>query len=143
VQCFSRGLHEIVLVVKDVQKAARFYCDMLGLEPISDTTDDWGQLWTVGKGDEQWLGFTNGRLLYEEFSPRPADSRFGPIHFAFRGDPAQLDLFLANAKKRGVNLLGPQRWESRMKGTSYYFYDPDDNLAELWFPDEEADEASY
>lgn len=134
--CFSKGLHEIVLVVKDARRAARFYGDLLGLEPISDATDDWGQLWTIGKGHEQWLGFTTGSLLYEEFSPRPEGSRFGPVHFAFRGDPGQLDEFRANAEKMGVTLLGPQRWESRMKGNSYYFYDPDDNLAELWFPDE-------
>jgi catechol 2,3-dioxygenase-like lactoylglutathione lyase family enzyme len=139
VRCFSKGIHEIVLVVKNVPNATRFYCDLLGLEPISETTDDWGQLWTIGKDHQQWLGFTNGQLLFEEFSARPAGSRFGPVHFAFRGDPADLELFLSNADKLGVNLLAPHRWESRMKGTSYYFYDPDDNLAELWFPDDGRD----
>jgi catechol 2,3-dioxygenase-like lactoylglutathione lyase family enzyme len=136
VHSFSKGLHEIVLVVRDPRAAARFYGDLLGLEPISEATDDWGQLWTMGKDHEQWIGFTNGSLLYEEFSPRSAGARFGPVHFAFRGDRAELDQFLARAKEMGVRLLGPHRWESRMKGTSYYFYDPDDNLAELWFPDE-------
>ncbi|HVL39539.1 MAG TPA: VOC family protein [Fimbriimonadaceae bacterium] len=133
---YSRGLHEIVLVVKDVRRAAAFYCNLLGLEEISPATDDWAQLWTKSSDDEQWIGFTSGQLLFEEHSPRSAGTRFGPVHFAFRGERAQKDEFLARAKDLGVVLLGPQQWKSRMKGTSYYFYDPDDNLAELWFPDE-------
>jgi catechol 2,3-dioxygenase-like lactoylglutathione lyase family enzyme len=132
---FSKGLHEIILVVKDVRRAARFYCDLLGLEPYSEITDDWAQLATISTDQKQWLGITKGPLLFEEFSPRPEGQRFGPIHFAFRGDARDLEGFVQNARRVGVKLLGPHRWNGRMEGTSYYFYDPDDNLGELWFPD--------
>lgn len=132
---FSAGFHEIVLVVKDVRVASRFYQDVVGLEEIEPTTDTWAQLSTVSRNNPQWLGLTSGTLLFEEFSPRPKGERFGPVHFALRAKPGTVEAFVANASQHGVPLYGPQAWKTRMKGFSYYFYDPDDNLVEYWFPD--------
>ncbi len=41
---FSIGLAEIVLIVKDVQAAARFYRDIVGLVPQTDADEQWGQV---------------------------------------------------------------------------------------------------
>jgi len=131
---FSKGFHEIVLVVRDVRAAAAFYCDLLGLQPLAEISEDWAQLATISPENKQWLGLTRGPLLFEEFSPRPEGQRFGPVHFAFRGQTSEREAFVANAERLRVKLLGPQLWKGRMEGESFYFYDPDDNLGEIWFP---------
>ena len=38
---FSTGIAEIVLIVADVSKSAEFYEDVVGLEPVSRTGDEW------------------------------------------------------------------------------------------------------
>jgi len=129
-----RTLFEIVLVVKDIEAAARFYRDAVGLEPIHPPEDGWASFWTGERETNSWLGLRQGTLLFEEFSPLPEGNRFGPTHFALRVLTAQKKEALARLAAHGVTVYGPQVWEGRMKGESYYFFDPDDNLVEYWFP---------
>jgi catechol 2,3-dioxygenase-like lactoylglutathione lyase family enzyme len=130
----SAGIHEIVLVVKDVGRAARFYRDVVGLAPLREPTDEWASFSTVSFEHPQWLGLRRGDLLYEEHSPRPKGARFGPVHFALRALDPSPQGFLQRAEYHGLRVYGPQEWDGRMKGRSYYCYDPDDNLFEYWFP---------
>jgi len=128
-------LFEIVLCVRDIDVAARFYREAVGLEPINLPGDGWASFWVGAKEDNKWLGLRHGHLLFEEFSPRAEGKRFGPVHFALKLDASDRDAALQRLKDHGVNVLGPQEWKSgRFQGASYYFYDPDDNLVEYWFP---------
>lgn len=128
-------LFEIVLVVKDIAQSARFYRDAVGLEPINDPSDEWASFWVGDKGDNKWLGLRKGTLLFEEHSPRPEGKRFGPVHFALKLPDRERATALERLKSHGVTILGPQEWPSgRFQGCSFYFYDPDDNLVEFWFP---------
>src|SRR6185295_475044 len=84
----SAGFHEIVLVVKDVQKSVRFYRDVVGLILRGEPTADWASFATISLEHPQWLGLRSGDLLFEEHSPRPKGQRFGPVHFALEArDP--------------------------------------------------------
>jgi catechol 2,3-dioxygenase-like lactoylglutathione lyase family enzyme len=130
------GIHEIVLVVRNVRVAAAFYEDVVGLIARGPATDEWAFFATISIEHPQWIGLTCGPLLFEEHSPLPEGSRFGPVHFALRARDEDASAFLENAGRHGVKVYGPQRWEGRMKGLSYYFYDPDANLIEFWYPDE-------
>jgi catechol 2,3-dioxygenase-like lactoylglutathione lyase family enzyme len=130
----SAGLHEIVLVVKNVSRSVQFYQDVMGLVLKSEPSNEWARFATISKENPQWLGITSGDLLYEENSPRPPGERFGPVHFAFKSLEPTPEKFLLNAKNNGVKVYGPQKWKGRMKGESYYCYDPDDNLVEYWYP---------
>ncbi len=128
------GIHEIVLVVKDIPRAVAFYRDVIGLILRADPSDDWASFATVSAENPQWLGLRKGDLLYEQFSPRPEGARFGPVHFAFQSLEPFPEPFLKNAESHGVKVYGPEEWDGRMKGKSYYCYDPDDNLVEYWYP---------
>lgn len=130
----SAGIHEIVLVVKDVAAAARFYRDVIGLTLRAEPTDQWAAFATISVENPQWLGLRKGHLLYEEYSPRPEGQRFGPVHFALQALDPSPKAFLQQAASHGVKVYGPEKWEGRMNGESYYCYDPDDNLVEYWFP---------
>ncbi|MGI8924854.1 MAG: VOC family protein [Fimbriimonadales bacterium] len=134
---YSAGIHEIVLVVKGVLRAATFYRDVVGLTQLYEPNDEWAGFATASKDNPQWLGLRNGTLLYEQHSPRPEGQRFGPIHYALQARPGSLGAFLDNARHHGLTVYGPEKWEGRMKGESYYFYDLDDNLVEYWFPEAE------
>jgi catechol 2,3-dioxygenase-like lactoylglutathione lyase family enzyme len=130
----SAGFHEIVLVVKDVEKAAQFYSEVIGLTLRSEPSEDWASFATIWLEHPQWLGLRKGYLLYEEYSRRPQGERFGPVHFALQACDPSPELFLQNAKKHGIDVYGPEKWKGRMTGMSYYCYDPDDNLVEYWYP---------
>jgi len=133
----SAGIHEIVLVVKDVRKAAQFYRDVVGLTLRAEPTEEWAIFATISLANPQWLGLRKGHLLYEEHSPRPQGQRFGPVHFALQAGQPSPEEFLQNARQHGIEVYGPEKWEGRMKGQSYYCYDHDDNLFEYWFPSRE------
>src|SRR5438309_10898803 len=77
-------LFELVLCVRDVEKSARFYREVVSLEPIREPGDGWASFWAGRKEDNRWLGLREGTLLYEEHSPRAEGQRFGPVHFALK-----------------------------------------------------------
>lgn len=128
-------LFELVLVVKDIEPAARFYREAIGLEPIKPATHDWASFWAGERNTNAWLGLRKGTLLYEEHSPLPQGRRFGPIHFALRVPATAKAESLDRLARHGVKVYGPEIWQpGRFEGESYYCYDPDANLVELWFP---------
>ena len=128
-------MFELVLRVKDASVAAKFYREVVGLEQMHDPDQGWASFWAGDKKDNRWLGLTEGALFFEEHSPRPEGQRFGPVHYAFKLRDSQKEASLQRLKSNGVPVYGPHVWESgRMEGASYYFYDPDDNLLEFWFP---------
>lgn len=131
---FANSISEIVLVVRDVPVAARFYRDVVGLAPLTEVSAEWAWFWTGEVGASVMLGLRCGTLLFEERSPRPAGARWGPVHYAFRVPRDQLDAAVEHVRSRGVTVHGPVRlaW---MNAESYYFYDLDDNLLEWWSPD--------
>jgi catechol 2,3-dioxygenase-like lactoylglutathione lyase family enzyme len=130
----ARGLAEIVLVVNDVRASARFYKDVVGLAPRTDPDDDWAWFWAGEPGRLQSVALHRGPLLFEEHSPLPEGERFGRVHFAFDVARDGLDDAVERVRAAGVEVYGPTDFEW-MSARSYYFYDPDGNLLELWSPD--------
>lgn len=130
-------LAELVLVVPDVPAAAAFYRDLVGLTPESEPSDTWAWFIISGAGTNrpQRLALTSGPLLFEEHSPHPVGERFGPVHFAIGMTASDADAALARLRAADVAVHGPTRLEW-MAATSYYFYDPAGNLAELWVHDD-------
>ncbi|MBA3726137.1 MAG: VOC family protein [Armatimonadetes bacterium] len=131
----AHDLFELVLCVKDVDVAAAFYREVVGLEPISRPGNGWASFWAGEKNENRWLGLRQGSLLYEQHSPLPEGHRFGPVHYAFKLPASEFDATLERLRAHDITVYGPENWEpGRFEGSSYYFYDPDANLLEVWFP---------
>jgi catechol 2,3-dioxygenase-like lactoylglutathione lyase family enzyme len=129
----SRGFAELVLIVEDVPKAARFYEDVVGLTVEHITDDEWAWFWAGKVGDPQRIALHRGSLLFEEHSPLPEGERFGRVHFAFDVARDELEAAVARVREAGVEVYGPVEFDW-MNAESYYFYDPDANLLEFWSP---------
>jgi catechol-2,3-dioxygenase len=128
---FSTGISEIVLVVRDVVASARFYREVVGLEPETDANHEWAWFWAGDRGKDQRLGLHKGTLLFEEHSPVPGKRKWGQVHFALEVPRERLDEAVEHLRGHGVDVYGPVDFEW-MNSRSYYFYDPDGNLLEFW-----------
>jgi lactoylglutathione lyase len=129
----SRGLAELVLIVEDVPSSARFYRDVVGLEPEHEASDEWAWFWAGDPDTPQRIALRRGSLLFEEHSPLPEGQRFGRVHFAFDIGRRELEEAVQRVKRAGVDVYGPVDFDW-MQARSYYFYDPDGNLLEFWSP---------
>jgi catechol 2,3-dioxygenase-like lactoylglutathione lyase family enzyme len=132
---FTTGLAELVLIVEDVPRAADFYRDVVGLDPESPADDEWAWFFAGDRGRAQRIALHKGSLLFEEHSPHPAGNRFGNVHLAFEVPHERFDAAVSHVRESGTAVYGPTHFDW-MSATSYYFYDPDGNLLELWSPDE-------
>jgi catechol 2,3-dioxygenase-like lactoylglutathione lyase family enzyme len=132
---FSRGLSELVLIVADVPRSARFYRDVVGLVPEKAPNADWAWFWAGDPGTRQRLAVHRGSLLFEEHSPLPEGQRWGRVHFALEVPAAKLEPAVEHVRGQGVNVYGPTHFDW-MGANSYYFYDPDGNLVEFWSPED-------
>jgi catechol 2,3-dioxygenase-like lactoylglutathione lyase family enzyme len=132
---FTTGLAELVLIVEDVPRAAEFYREVVGLDPESPSDDEWAWFFAAERGEPQRVALHKGSLLFEEHSPHPAGQRFGNVHLAFEVPRERFDAAVAHVRESGTAVYGPTRFDW-MNATSYYFYDPDGNLLELWSPDD-------
>lgn len=131
---FSKGISELVLIVKDIRASAIFYRDIVGLIPETETNDEWAWFWAGNRGDPQRIALHKGQLLFEEKSPLPEGKRWGHIHFALQVEREILEEAVEHIRSKGVEIYGPTYFEW-MKAKSYYFYDLDGNLLEFWSPD--------
>ena len=127
------GLCELVLVVENVPRTARFYREIVGLIPELPADDDWAWFWSGEPERSPRFALRNGPLMFEEHSPRPPSERWGRVHFALTVlRPALGEAVARVAAHTDVYGPIPLEW---MHATSYYFYDPEGNLVELWSPD--------
>jgi catechol 2,3-dioxygenase-like lactoylglutathione lyase family enzyme len=118
---YLRGVYEVAIRVKDLSKAEKFYCSVLGLE--------------IGLRDPErrWLflrvGGQKGMIVLQE------DRGTWPTqHFAFRGDAGDLERAAASLRAHGIGVQGPVllKW---MPARSIYFSDPDGHDLELCAPE--------
>ena len=114
--------------------SARFYREVVGLEPDGEADESWAWFWAGEPGEPQRLAVARGPLLFEEHSPLPEGERFGQVHFAVRVPRERLESAVARVRGHGVEVYGPKRFDW-MAAEAWYFYDPDGNLLEFWSPD--------
>jgi len=123
---------ETSLYVNDLERAARFYEDVLGLPAL--TADSRFRAYDVG-----WrsvlLIFLRGATLETVHMPGgtiPPHDGHGPLHIAFAIPADELPDWEQRLDEHGVGIEGRTKWARG--GVSLYFRDPDRHLLELATP---------
>ncbi len=117
------GILETVLYVADIDRAERFYRDVMALMPI-------------GKEPERHVFFRVGSgvlLLFRADRTRragtlPPHGADGEIHVCFTTTQTEYDIWKQRIQDRGIAIEQETQWPA---GRSFYFRDPDGNLLEL------------
>jgi len=126
------GILETALYVDDLDRARRFYEEILGLAAIY--RDDRLCAFAVG-GRNVLLLFRRGGSLHTTRMPGgtiPPHDGHGPLHVAFAIGKDALADWEEYLGKHGVAIEGATDWPRG--GRSIYFRDPDGHLLELATP---------
>ncbi|MBY0532041.1 MAG: VOC family protein [Xanthobacteraceae bacterium] len=125
------GVIETILYVDDLDRARKFYEDILKLEKMFD--NDIMRVYKAGRsvlilfkrgGAKQDMKFENGNI--------PAHDGSGRMHMAFAVAAAELKPWEKIFGDNGVAIEGRMKWPKG--GESIYFRDPDGNLLEFATP---------
>jgi catechol 2,3-dioxygenase-like lactoylglutathione lyase family enzyme len=123
---------ETALYVADLDKAATFYGEVMGLPCIH--ADHRMCAYDVG-GNSVLLLFPQGGSLQPIKTPGgsiPPHDGSGPMHVAFSIVADELEAWQDHLQAVGVSLQGRTEWPRG--GVSLYFRDPDDHLLEIATP---------
>lgn len=119
------GVAEAVLYVSDLERAAQFYTEALGL-PVTAAFDDARFLQT---GQNSSLILFDINKLEKRQSPIPGHGARGRGHVALAIPATEMDAWRQRLLAHGVEIEHEQDWP---QGThSIYFRDPSDNSVEL------------
>jgi catechol 2,3-dioxygenase-like lactoylglutathione lyase family enzyme len=126
------GVLETALYVDDLDRASRFYEDVLGLGVL--TSDARFRAYDVG-GRSVLLLFQRGATLETVTLPGgiiPPHDGHGPLHIAFAIGSDELVSWERRLEEAGVAVEGRTDWSRG--GHSVYFRDPDGHLLEFATP---------
>lgn len=126
------GIVETAVYVEDVERASKFYEEVLGLGKIAG--DDRFRAYSVADRDVLLL-FKRGATAQPIPTPSgviPPHDGAGQNHFAFAIPAAELPAWEKQLAEHHVAIESRVKWPRG--GTSIYFRDPDGNLVELATP---------
>ncbi len=119
-----RGVYEVAIRVRNLERAEAFYCDVLGLEP------------GLRLDERRWIFLRAGGqagmvVLQEDAGEWPTQ------HLAFTMRESEIERAAAHLRDKGVPVHGPvvHDW---MPARSFYFSDPDGHELEFCAPLESA-----
>jgi catechol 2,3-dioxygenase-like lactoylglutathione lyase family enzyme len=110
-----QGIDHVALAVRDVERAADWYVEVLGLERLH--AEEWKVPVFVGKGDTGIALFP----IEDAAGRKSPDERGSMLHLAFRTDGAGFTKAREELNKRGIKF----RFEDHGIAHSIYFSDPD------------------
>lgn len=128
-----QGIVETILYVDDMARAAAFYREVLGLEPMTGDPARF-QSFAVG-GRQVLLLFKRGGTLTPTTVPGgiiPPHDGSGPHHIGFAVTKEAYEQWREHLLERGIVIESETSWPRG--GRSLYFRDPDGHLLELVTP---------
>jgi catechol 2,3-dioxygenase-like lactoylglutathione lyase family enzyme len=115
------GIDHVALSVRDVERAARWYIEVLGFERLYDGM--WGGVPVfIGKGTTALALFPTRE---KSKSSEPADIRM--LHLAMRANRKNFLCAQEELKRRGIKF----EFQDHEISHSIYFYDPDGHALEI------------
>jgi catechol 2,3-dioxygenase-like lactoylglutathione lyase family enzyme len=134
----ARRILETCLYVDNLDTAATFYQDILGLEPYSRVA---GRHAFFRCGENMFLLF-NAQATRQVVGDVPTHGATGAGHVAFAMAAAEVAAWRSHLQSRGVAIEKEVDWPGG--GQSIYFRDPSGNCLEVatpivWQPAEESD----
>jgi len=127
------GIIETALYVDDMDRAAKFYEDILGLRRIGGDAD---RLRAYSVADRNVLllfkSAATAQPIQSPIGLIPPHDGTGQNHFACAIAATELAAWEKHLAAHGVAIESRVHWP--LGGTSIYFRDPDGNLAELATP---------
>ena len=130
-------LLETALYVNDLERSARFYQQVLGLQPFGGVPADTDRVLQPFSmpGGQVLLLFLKGSCTRTAVLPGgtiPPHDGDGRLHLAFAVSAADLDGWRERLRSHDVAIEGETTWPRG--GTSLYVRDPDGHLVELATP---------
>lgn len=116
-----RGLSHITLIVKDLEKSAKLFFDVLGAKEIYDSCD---KNFSISR--EKFFDLNGIWLVAMEGKAQEKSYR----HVAFSVDEELIESYETKLRTIGVEIV-PSRSRVNGEGKSLYFYDFDNNFFEL------------
>jgi len=116
------GLSHLTFIVRDLQRAARFFCEGLGAREVYDS-----HARNFSLSQEKF--FLLGDIWVVCMEGQPSGERTYR-HTAFKVADADLPDFEQRLRALGIEIK-PPRSRAEGEGLSLYFYDYDDHLFEL------------
>ena len=121
-----KGIHHIALNVKDLDRAERFYTDVLGFRVTHRFSKGLRHL-MLETGNAAIALFETPNLKVEEAMNLVSED--GYLHLALEADPADFKTIIKELQTKKIQIdNGPVK---RGNGESVYFNDPDHNHLEI------------
>ena len=119
----TTGIYHIGIPVDDLERAERFYTQVLGMKAGARLTEEGAQLSRLKCGDADVVLFKRPRPL-----SRNALKEDGITHQAFEVPPDTFDEAIEFLKREGLFHSGPV---VRPSGRAVYFFDSEGNYQQL------------
>lgn len=127
-----RGVLEACLYAPDVEAAARFYTEVLGLEPFASDSDRHVFFRTGSENVFLLFNPARTREASGDGIPVPPHGATGPGHVAFAVAESDLSAWRARLAEAGISIEAEIAWPRG--GRSIYVRDPAGNSVELASP---------
>ncbi len=121
-----RNLDYVVLLCEDLDRAKRFYLDVMKFR-LERETPGWVSFY-VGSG----LLCLRPRTPQGVFRDGPGAPGSASVQLAFRVSPPEIDECQAELTAKGVELLGPPRDIPAWRHRALFFRDSEGNVIEIY-----------
>jgi catechol 2,3-dioxygenase-like lactoylglutathione lyase family enzyme len=127
----TKGVYHIGIPVNDVERAVKFYTEILGMTIAKLNRDDMGDHLNradLRSGDSMVVLFQRPSAIEKD-----ALKEDGATHHAFAVSNEDFELAVRKMADLGVKIHSVPTVD-RPSGRGFYFFDPDGNLLQLYAP---------